>query len=95
MIEAERTAPRPLLERLLLLVSAGLEEHVANHPLYDDEKLIERDLNLLEHMSGESWDDERREYGEVIPGLLQMADERGRLNEFEMDVADTTEIPLW
>jgi hypothetical protein len=99
MLAAVKSAPRPLLEQLLLLVDAGLHSdtrpHDDPHPLYDDQKLTEDDAILLQTISGDSWDAEACEYGDEIPGLLNTPEELGRLVEFETDIAELSELPLW
>jgi len=99
MIAAVDSAPRPLLQQLLLLVDAGLHHqlhsNIQPHPLYDDQMLTQKDLELLEQISGDSWDEEACEYGAEIPGLLNTPEELGRLEEFEIDIAELSEIPLW
>jgi hypothetical protein len=95
LIDAVRSAPRPLLEQLLLLVDAGLRYDTHPHRLADDEKLTEDGLELLEEISGESWNEEKFEYGDEIPGLLNTPEELGRLEEFEADIEEITDIPLW
>ncbi len=95
LIVAVKSAPRPLLEQLLLLVDAGLHYDTQPHRLADDENLTEDGLNLLEEISEDSWDEEKCEYGTAIPGLLNTSEERGRLEEFEDDIAEITDLPLW
>ena len=95
LIEAEKAAPRPLLEQLLLFVDAGLNHDTRPHELMDDEKLTTDGLDLLEEIAGESWDEERLEDDDDIPWIQNTPDERGRLEEFEKDMEETTGLPLW
>ncbi|KAE9366693.1 hypothetical protein N431DRAFT_77764 [Stipitochalara longipes BDJ] len=97
LIEAQNTAPRPLIEQLLLLTDAGLNyTEEQDHALYDDELLKSDGVDLLEEIAGASWDEERREYGEEIPGVQNTPDARGRLEEFERDLAELSkQLPPW
>jgi hypothetical protein len=95
LIDAEKTAPRPLIEYLLLLVDAGLNDDDHIHELYDDEKLTTEGVNLLGEIAGESWDELRDEYGDDIQGVQNTINDRARLEEFEQDIAELAEIPLW
>jgi len=61
----------------------------------DDERLTTEGLDLLEEIAGESWDEERLEDDEDIPWIQNTPDERGRIEEFEKDMEETTELPLW
>jgi hypothetical protein len=95
LIEAVKTAPRPLLQQLLLLVDTGLNYDKEPHALLDGEKLTADAIDLLEELAGQSWDEERQEYGNLILGIDSTPDDRGRLEEFELDMAEMTEIPPW
>ncbi|KAL2060649.1 hypothetical protein VTL71DRAFT_9290 [Oculimacula yallundae] len=83
--------PRPLLERLLTLVSQGMDgEQVNKHPLYDTILLSKQDLELLEHISEDSWDEivDDSMLDSMFPGLR-------RLHEFEADLQKMAGIPFW
>jgi hypothetical protein len=93
--DAEKAAPRPLLEELLLFVDAGLNHDTHPHELKDDERLTTDGLDLLDEIAGESWDEGRLGDGEDIPWIQNTSDERGRLEEFEKDIEEIAELPLW
>jgi hypothetical protein len=96
LIEAVKAAPRPLLEQLLLLVDAALNRlKPGTHHLDDEEGLATDGIDLLEEIAGESWDEERLEYGDMIPGIQNTLEDRGRLQEFEKDIGEIAELPLW
>jgi len=97
LIEAQTTAPRPLLQELLLLIDAGMNYNgQQNHELYDDELLTTDGIDLLEEIAGVSWDEEIEDYGKDILEVENTRDDRGRLQEFQQDVAEMAEqIPLW
>jgi hypothetical protein len=96
LIEAVKAAPRPLLEQLLLLVDAGVNQlKLGTHPLDDEEELTTDGVDLLEEIAGESWDEARLEYGDMIPGVQNTPEDRGRLEEFEIDIAEIADLPLW
>lgn len=95
LIEAVKTAPRPLLQQLLLLVDTGLNYDKEVHALLDGVRLTADAIELLEELAEQSWDDERQEYEDLIPGIDNTPDDRSRLEEFELDMAEMTEIPPW
>ena len=98
LIEAQNTAPRPLVQQLLLLVDEGMNHDGQQaHELYDaDELLTSEGIDLLEEIAGESWDEEREEYGETVIGVENTPEARGLLQEFEQDLAEMADrIPLW
>ncbi len=97
LIQAQNMAPRPLLQQLLLLTDAGLNyTKQRGHDLYDDELLTSDGVDLLNEIAGLSWDEEREEYGEALSEVDNTHDDRGRLQEFELDVAEIAgQLPLW
>lgn len=95
LIEAVKSAPRPLLQHLLLLVDAGLNHDTIPHELDDNEPLTRDGIKLLEEMAEQSWDEARLEYGDIILGVENTPEDRGRLEEFERDILELQEIPMW
>lgn len=98
--DANFNAPRPLVERMLLLITQGMDPvNSVNHPLYDDVVLARSGLDLLEEICEQSWDGEIRRYVEPFPGLSIIAaervKERAELDEFEADVQELHDMPLW
>ncbi|KAH6720611.1 hypothetical protein BKA61DRAFT_237726 [Leptodontidium sp. MPI-SDFR-AT-0119] len=89
--------PRPLLERLLSLVSQGMDAmQLINHRLYDEVPLTKPELNLLEEISGDSWDEISTDYPETSPelnGFLNV--HMSLLHAFETDLQLIEGIPLW
>ncbi|KAI6712480.1 hypothetical protein JHW43_004963 [Diplocarpon mali] len=60
--DAYTRAPRPLLQRLLVVINEGMLDNNRDHPLSDNVPLDRRGLDLLEEISGDSWAEGRIEY---------------------------------
>ncbi|KAG4434786.1 hypothetical protein IFR05_009721 [Cadophora sp. M221] len=90
-------SPRPLLERLLSLVSQGTDEMQSmNHRLYDEVPLTKLELDLLEEISGDSWDEISANYPKSSPGLNGFLNANmSLLHAFEADLQLIEGIPLW
>ena len=89
--------PRPLLAALLSLVAQGLEPlKSSRHWLYDDVPLTKQDLDLLEEISGDSWDEISQPYPDsdalesAFPGV-----NISRLLQFQADLQQVDDIHLW
>lgn len=89
--------PRPLLERLLSLVSQGMNAaELTNHLLYDELPLTKQDLDLLEEISGDSWDEIAEAYSDLSHVSARFPDaDLSRLEQFEADLQNIVGIPLW
>ncbi|KAH7327059.1 hypothetical protein BKA65DRAFT_480780 [Rhexocercosporidium sp. MPI-PUGE-AT-0058] len=89
--------PRPLLERLLSLVSQGMDAaQLTNHRLYDEVPLTKPELDLLEEISGDSWDEISEDYPESSGALNGFLDANiPLLLAFEADLQKIEGIPLW
>lgn len=93
--EAERLAPRPLIQQLLLRIQEGMNlDSRRNHRLWDEENLTESNLEIVEELTEPSWDEERRPFTDFDLGL---SDEQwANLQEFEKDVDEHRHLlPLW
>ncbi|PVH83982.1 hypothetical protein DL98DRAFT_569341 [Cadophora sp. DSE1049] len=95
--EAYTKYPRPLLETLLSHMAQGLDPSKnIRHRFYDDVPLTKQDLDLLEEIFGDSWDEISRPYPDPdvlkreFPGI-----DMSRLEEFEADLQKIDDIPLW
>jgi len=93
--EAERLAPRPLIQQLLLRIQEGTNlDSRRNHRLWDDEDLNESDLEVIDELTEPSWDEERRPFTYFDLGLSD--EQLANLEEFEKDVDEHRHlVPLW
>ena len=103
LLETNRKAPRPLLERICVLI--GEAETLPSGiipPLQDDIQLTMTDLDLLMELCEPSWDNQSIPWG--LPGSMpgfpnsepNFSTEVARLEEFARDVENATiEIPFW
>ncbi|CZT05757.1 uncharacterized protein RCO7_03915 [Rhynchosporium graminicola] len=85
--------PRPLLERLLSLISQGMDAtRHTDHNLYDEVALTREGLAILEHISGDSWDEIAVD--DLVSSVFPDA-ELALLDSFEADIRSIEGIPLW
>jgi hypothetical protein len=93
--EAERLAPRPLIQQLLLRIQDGMNlDSGKNHRLWDDEDLTASDLEIIHELTEKSWDEERRPFSDFDLGLSDQ--QFASLKEFEQDVDEYRHLlPLW
>jgi len=93
--EAERLAPRPLLQQLLMRIQEGMNKGSwSTHRLRGNEDLTASDLQVIEELYETSWDEERKEYDRDTMGMTDA--QFANLEEFEMDVEEHKGLlPLW
>ena len=93
--EAERLAPRPLIQQLLLRIQEGMNlDSGRNHRLWDEEDLTASDLEIIQELTQQSWDEERRPFKDFELGLSDQ--QFANLEEFEKDVDEHRHLlPLW
>jgi len=92
MQEAQLKAPRPLMQQLLFRFSDGLNyENGDRHPLYDKQPLTQNGLDVLVELSGDSWDEFKRDYTADFDDTT-----KSLLGEFEQEVNSLKDqIPFW
>lgn len=96
LAEAGKSAPRPVLQRMLLEIQNGIDvQNSQEHPLYDEEELTDPDIELLNEIAQPSWDESSRDLQEVPEFAALSHEEQLRLQEFEADISRATYIPLW
>ncbi|KAF4627606.1 hypothetical protein G7Y89_g10551 [Cudoniella acicularis] len=95
LVSAERSAPRPLIQSMLLRVQDGMDaQSNKSHPLFDTEELSNEDIELLIEITEPSWDKSSKLYSDV-PSILSRQ-ELKELEEFEDNVNEIiAEIPFW
>ncbi|PBP26794.1 hypothetical protein BUE80_DR002325 [Diplocarpon rosae] len=104
--DAYTKAPRPLLQRLLVLMNEGMLDNEKDHPLLDDVPLNKRGLDLLEEISGDSWAEGRIEYSPPLETQRQNEGDPGVLSrlvevplavimDFEGYLAKLPNLPFW
>ena len=109
LLQTLETAPRPLLERICMLMGEAIAlPSTSSHQLRDDTLLTMGDLDVLLQLSEPSWNLERKPYDENISGFPShepdLSIEKARLEEFERDVESSTDpedlrsrplLPFW
>lgn len=103
LLETNRKAPRPLLERICVLVGeAETNPPGTRHPLEDDIQLTTSDIDLLMELCEPSWNNESRPWGALgsMPGFPDsepdFSAEVAMLEEFARDVENASiELPFW
>lgn len=93
--EAERSAPRPLIQQILFRIQEGMVLASAqDHRLADEEILSSFDIEIIEELTQQSWDEERIPYADLDLGLSET--QFAILEEFERDVDEHRHLlPLW
>ncbi|KAH8669549.1 hypothetical protein BGZ60DRAFT_564015 [Tricladium varicosporioides] len=96
LTKAGESAPRPILQRMLLEIQNGIDmQNKQEHPLYDEKELSDGDIELLNEIAQPSWDESSSDLREV-PEFTGLSDkEQLRLQEFEADLNRIPFIPLW
>ncbi|PBP27637.1 hypothetical protein BUE80_DR001431 [Diplocarpon rosae] len=104
--DAYTKAPRPLLQRLLVVMNEGMLDNEKDHPLSDDVPLNKRGLDLLEEVSGASWAEGRIEYSPPLETELKTEGDLSVVSrlvevplavimEFEGYLAKLPNLPFW
>jgi hypothetical protein len=95
LVEAERDAPRPFIQQLILIANWGMNSD-SSHQMYDLTELTQADLDLLLQLSEPSWSSPPRSYNQSeIANLFSDRIMQGRLRDFERDLQKLDGIPYW
>jgi hypothetical protein len=101
LFTAERNAPRPLIERLILLIDDSLTcvtKGNGVHPDVDEESpLTPKEIQTLVELADPSWSENSIKYAESIPAIeANQPWSMARLAEFERNLGlILLEIPFW
>ncbi|RDL31180.1 uncharacterized protein BP5553_09969 [Venustampulla echinocandica] len=95
LVEAEKLAPRALIQRILLRVQQAISRGLNQaHPLWDKDELITAGIDQLFEIAAPSWDGDRKSYDDL--NLALTPQQKAELREFEQDVDEIRDIlPLW